>query len=274
MSSTKQTSGNNGVELPIGSSGRTAKEVAVAAVGLAERVIVSGYSKVQRFKYKGRRDVVTDTDVASENAILNLIRAEFPDHGILAEESGTSEEQADFQWVIDPLDGTFNYSQAIPVFCTSIALAYRGEVILGVIKDPLRRELYLAVKGQGATLNGRPMRVSTKTDISNAAIGFDLGYNEALRKKALEQAAILLPMAGTLRLFGSAALSLALTAAGKYDVFYHHWLFPWDLAAGVLLVTEAGGCITDWEGNPVTLGTRDVLASNHVLHDKILEILR
>lgn len=246
----------------------------MAAVGLAERIIASGYSKVQQFRYKGRRDVVTDTDIAAENAIKGLIREEFPDHAILAEESGVAAGQADFQWIVDPLDGTFNYSQAIPVFCTSIALAYRGEVILGVIKDPLRRELYLAVKGRGATLNGRPMRVSGKTEISNAAIGFDLGYDEAMRKKALEQAAVLLPMAGTLRLFGSAALSLALTAAGRYDAFYHHWLFPWDLAAGILLVAEAGGCVTDWEGNPVTLTTRSLLASNPILHDKILAILR
>ncbi|MDO8672280.1 MAG: inositol monophosphatase family protein, partial [Dehalococcoidia bacterium] len=137
MSSTTYPNNNSQVELPIGSSGRSAKEVAVAAAGLAEQVIVRDFSKVQRISYKGRRDVVTDTDVAAEKAIMTLIRAEFPDHGLMAEESGTAAGQTDFQWVIDPLDGTFNYSQAIPVFCTSIALAYQGEVILGVIKDPL-----------------------------------------------------------------------------------------------------------------------------------------
>ena len=258
--------------LPVGTSGRPALDIAIAAVGLADKVILSGFSKIKQLRYKGRRDIVTDVDVAAEAAILEVLRREFPTHGFLAEESGSFPGSDDYAWLIDPLDGTTNYSQSIPIFCTSIALSYRGEITMGVINDPMRREKFVAVRGQGARLNGQPIAVSDKTNIAHAAVGVDLSYDEELRKKGMEQAVALLPIVGTLRFIGSAALALAYVAAGRFDFFYDHHLQLWDWAAGSLLVSEAGGKATEW-GKPLGHESRAILAGNPTLHDEALRIL-
>ena len=258
--------------LPLGTSRRNALDIALAAVGLADDVIFTGFTKIKQLRYKGRRDIVTDVDVAAETAILEVLRREFPAHGFLAEESGAIPGSDDYLWLIDPLDGTTNYSQSIPIFCTSIALSFQGEMVMGLVSDPMRKEQFIAVRGQGAKLNGQLIAVSAKADITEAVVGVDLSYQEELRKRGMEQAVALLPIVGTLRFIGSAALALAYVAAGRFDLFYDHRLQLWDWAAGSLLVTEAGGKATEW-GQPLGQDSRAVLAGNPTLHDETLRIL-
>ena len=227
---------------------------------------------------KGDIDLVTEADVASEQLIIERIRSHYPRHAILAEESGASEElntgKSEWKWIIDPLDGTTNYAHGYPCFCVSIGLEREGVIEIGVIYDPTRDELFAAERGQGATLNGRRMRVSDVADLNQAMLCTGFPYNVRERPNFARDFANFTMAAQAVRRDGSAAIDLAYLACGRFDGFWEDGLKPWDVAAGILLIEEAGGQITDFNGGPVDIYAARVLASNGLIHDAMMRVLR
>ncbi len=223
-------------------------------------------------KYKRRSDLVTEADRRSEALIVERLRARFPDHAIVAEEGGNHHSSSDYCWYVDPLDGTTNYAHGFPMYCVTMGLAYRGEVVAGVVYDPTRDHLYTAERGVGAFLNGRQLHVSRTEKLSESlvATGFppfatnhDLNIQFYFRFTTRSHG---------VRRAGSAALDLCSVAAGHFDGFWELKLNPWDKAAGTLLVTEAGGRVSDVRGNPFNLLGEDVFASNGLVHGEMLEV--
>lgn len=225
-------------------------------------------------RHKGRIDLVTEVDVLSEQCIRQHIRARFPDHALLAEEGGLTETASAFRWIVDPLDGTTNYAHGYPFFSVAIALEHQGEVIVGVVYDPLRDELFSAAKGQGTTCNGRRLRVSEVTALEQALLVTGFPYNvKASPQKNLDHFSAFLDLAQAIRRDGSAALDLAYVAAGRFDGFWELNLAPWDMAAGSLLVTEAGGHVTAFNGSAFSPYVPEIVASNGHLHPAMCRVL-
>jgi myo-inositol-1(or 4)-monophosphatase len=250
------------------------KALAIQAARKAGRVLQDRLGRTRRIDYKGAVNLVTEMDFRSERIIVSEIRRHFPEHAFLAEEKVQEQTRSPYRWIIDPLDGTTNYAHGFPVYCVSIALEYRGEIILGVIYDPSREELFVAQKGKGARLNERRLTVSKTSRLSKSllATGFPYDLRESpvnnfdhFRNFALRTHA--------LRRCGSAALDLSYVAAGRFDGFWEMKLGPWDLAAGSLIVQEAGGRVTDFQGRPLGLDGRQVLASNSRIHLEMMKIL-
>ncbi len=226
-------------------------------------------------RHKGRIDLVTEVDLLVENLIRDRLRHRFPDHGILAEESGLAERTSAFRWIVDPLDGTTNYSHGYPFFSVAVALEHEGETLVGVVYDPLRDELFSAARGQGATCNGRPVRVSTVPTLEQALLVTGFPYNvTSSPQNNLNHFGAFLGVAQAIRRDGSAALDLAYVAMGRFDGFWELNLAPWDMAAGSLLVTEAGGRVTAFNGQPFSPYVAEIVASNGLLHDAMCEVLR
>jgi myo-inositol-1(or 4)-monophosphatase len=222
-------------------------------------------------EYKGEVDLVTEADRASEKLIVERLRARWPEHGIVAEEGTRSEMDAEYRWYVDPLDGTTNFAHGYPVFCISIALARRdGQLEAGVLYDPTRDEMFAAERGQGAKLNGQAIHVSTTKALAESILG--TGFPSHKRHKnpnILFYHQITLRSHGVRRA-GSAALDLANVSCGRYDGFWEFNLNPWDTAAGALLVQEAGGKVTRFDGTPFRLDSREVLASNGHIHQELI----
>lgn len=256
--------------LPVGASGRSARQIAVQAAREAGGIIRQQFRLAKSVTFKGRGNIVTQTDLLAERTILGILRQEFPAHSILSEESPAISGSAGFLWVVDPLDGTMNFASGLQHFAVSIAMLSEGDPILGVVYDPMRRELFVAERGCGATLNGRRINVSEKDDLGVAIAGCDLGYSEDGRKRALDAAVSLRPAIQTLRIMGSAVLGQAYVACGRIDLYFHQYLFPWDVAAGQLLLTEAGAVATEWDSRPVTIESRGLVAANAALHRSFL----
>lgn len=224
--------------------------------------------------YKGEIDIVTEVDKMSEDLMIEAIRKTFPDHGILSEESPEISVPGTTRWIIDPLDGTTNYAHGFPVFCVSIALEIDGQITLGVIYDPLRDEMFSAVRGEGALLNGRTLAVSGITDISKSllATGFPYDIRES-RENNLNYFNRMAVNVQAIRRAGAAALDLAYLAAGRFDGFWELKLKPWDTAAGCLMVEEAGGNISDLSGGNWDITSPNLLASNGLIHQTMKSIL-
>ena len=224
--------------------------------------------------YKGEINIVTEADRISEEMITSRIYKKYPNHDILAEESAGTANGSEFRWIIDPLDGTTNYAHGYPVFCVSIALEKEGIVCLGVIYNPILNEMFVAEKGKGAFLNGQRISVSGTTDLSKSllATGFpydirddennNINYFNGMAKRAQ-----------AIRRAGSAALDMAYIAMGRFDGFWELKLMPWDTAAGWLLISEAGGKITDLFGGKFCLESPHVLATNGKIHDNMIDVL-
>jgi myo-inositol-1(or 4)-monophosphatase len=253
-----------------------AQSVARAAGDLLRR----RWPRERAVSYKGLRDIVTDADLAAQTLILDRLRAEFPNHALLAEESQHDLDLAGPTplWVIDPLDGTTNYSRRFPVFSVSVALAQSGELLVGAIYDPLRREMFYAQRGQGAwRLSGRqpaqPLRVSGTAELIEAVVGVDWARDPRLRAQTLAALTRIGSACRTVRSTGSAALALAYVAMGRTDAYYHLSLMPWDVAAGALIIQEAGGTLTTPAGAPWRLGEPAVLASNGLVHAELMSCL-
>ena len=257
--------------LPIAADGRNALDVALAATAAAGEIIRRGWHSDRQITFKGRADIVTDIDLAAEKAMLEILTGAFPDFGILAEESPPVPGASPYRWVVDPLDGTRNYAQSIPHFCTIAALADGDDVIAGVIYDPMREETFTAAAGQGAFLNGRPIAVSASTELSRSLLSCDLGYVDEKAALALDMLRSLWPGLYSVRLMGSAGLGVAYAAAGRVDLFFHHSLSPWDIAAGLILAQEAGGIIVDRHGDKAGLFTPSVICSSPALIQKFLD---
>lgn len=245
-----------------------AREIAQEAGAL----LLRHFERRGGYELKGEFDLVTEADQASEALILERLRSHFPTHSVVAEESGGTQNGSEFCWYVDPLDGTTNFAHGFPAFAVSLGLARAGALVCGVIYDPLHRELFEAERGSGAFLNGRRIRVSgvTRLHDSLAATGFPS------RKRHLNvnihfyyQVAMI---SHGVRRAGSASLDLAYVAAGRLDAFWEFGLNPWDMAAGVLLVEEAGGKVSDMLGGPFSLRGPHLLADNGRLHDELLAL--
>ena len=225
--------------------------------------------------HKGSINLVTDVDLASEKLIREAISTYYPRHEILAEEGGLTESSSEYRWVVDPLDGTTNYAHGYPVFCVSIALEHHGEIVVGVVYDPMREELFTAERGGGAALNNRPIRVSAIDDLTQGILSTGFPYDIKTSKLTnLDHWANFAMNAQALRRDGAAALDLCYVACGRYDGFWELNLSPWDTAAGALIVAEAGGRVTDFSGGVFSNYKPEVLASNGEIHDRMIEVLR
>jgi myo-inositol-1(or 4)-monophosphatase len=252
-------------------------DVAIEAAKEAGKFLKYNIGKVRSIEQKKgeERNLVSEIDKASEEKIIGIIKRHYPGHAILAEESGGRTESADYKWIIDPLDGTTNFLHGVPIFCVTIAVERKGEVVAGVIYDPNHDEMFTAAKGEGAFLNGRPIRVSKTKELINSLLVTGFPYDIARNPDhAIEHFVHFLAEGRGIRRLGSAALDLAYTAAGRFDGFWEVNLNPWDMAAGVLLVSEAGGKVTDFSGAPQSIYQKQVVASNGIIHDAMLRILQ
>jgi myo-inositol-1(or 4)-monophosphatase len=223
---------------------------------------------------EGINNLVTEADHAAEKAIIEVIQKEFPDHFILSEETGEIATNSEYKWIIDPIDGTVNFANGIPLCCVSIGLEKNGEMILGSVYAPIINEFYFAEKGAGATLNDKKIKVSDKTEVIKSCLvtGFPYSYLDA-PNGPLQVFEKLIRNGVPVRRLGSAAIDLCWVAAGRFDGFYEHKLQAWDSAAGTLLVEEAGGKVTDFTGNPFSPYQPHVLATNGKIHEELLAIV-
>lgn len=253
-------------------------DVAIEAAKSAGGFLRKNLGKVRQIHQKGgqEKNLVTEIDKQSEAMIIGMIQRHFPSHAFLGEESGRSKPgSSGYTWVIDPLDGTTNYTHGLPVFCVSIGLEYQNEIVLGVIYDPNNGELFTAEKGRGSFLNGKRISVSKVETLSRSLLVTGFPYSVADNPgRAVEHFIQFLFEGQAVRRMGSAAIDLAYVAAGRYDGFWEVELQPWDMAAGSLLVTEAGGRVTDFEGDPFDIYKKTLVASNGAVHDEMLGILR
>ena len=250
-----------------------ARDLAVRAARAGGAVLRESYGQVRSVRYKGVIDLVTEVDVRAERTVTELIRTHFPDHRILAEEGTHGGDNPDHRWIVDPLDGTTNYAHGLPVFCVSIGYELEGRMAVGVIYDPSRDELFVGQAGRGATLNDRPIAVSETDALGRALLATGFPYDRDLLPPALAQFAALSGQTQAVRRIGSAALDCAWVAAGRFDGYWETVVRPWDVAAGGLLVAEAGGRATDLAGAPFAPEAGHILASNGHLHEAIFAAL-
>ncbi len=249
------------------------KKVALAAAQDAGEILRNGLTKELTISHKGELDLVTQMDTLSEQTIVTHINRHFSDHQILAEEGTHQKSNSPWRWVIDPLDGTTNYAHHFPYFCVSIAVEFEKTVVLGVIYDPIHNELFVAERGKGATLNGIPLTVSSIPKLKEALLVTGFAYN--LRtdpENNLNHFTQFLMRVQGVRRMGSAALDLCYVAAGRFDGFWELNLNPWDTAAGFLIVTEAGGAVTDFSGKPFFIEGKAILATNGKIHQEMVNV--
>ncbi len=249
---------------------RFARDLAIQAGTLLKQ----GFSRSKQIRYKGRIDPVTQYDVKSEKLIVKAISKTFPTHSLLTEEGHNIRENSGFRWVVDPLDGTVNFAHGFPVYCVSIALEYDGEQVVGVVYDPEREELFHAVRGHGAFLNRRRLHVSTENKLERALLATGFAYDIATaRRNNLGLFARMARLAQGIRRPGSAAIDICWLAAGRIDGFWELHLHPWDTAAAVLILKEAGGKYSRLDGRPYSIFSPDLLASNGRLHRQMRAVL-
>lgn len=252
-------------------------KVAIEAALKAGKVIEKGFYSIKDVKYKSFANPVTEFDVASEKVIVETILKHFHNHSFLAEEKYTSQEKSDFVWIIDPIDGTVNFTHQIPFVAVSIALEIEKEVALGLIYNPILKEMFTVIKGEGAYLSSNKFRkkrltVSTEKDPAKSLIVTGFPYEREGRLKYLTEPIDTINRNFTgFRRLGSAAIDLAYVAKGSFEAFYEENLKPWDTAAGVLLVKEAGGKVTDYYGDEYNIYKKTIVASNVNIHEKVIE---
>ncbi len=251
--------------------------VALEAAHLAGSYLQKSFGTLHTITTKeGKQNLVTECDLHSEKLILSSIRKKFPTHGFIAEEQGKENSSAEILWIIDPLDGTVNFSRNVPHFAISIAACQGKEILSGVILHPLTQELFVAEKGKGAFCNNKPLRVSQVKSLDEALLATGFPYNvDQNPMQCIETLNYFLKQGSPIRRFGAASLDLAYIAAGRFDAYWETGLSPWDVAAGILLIREAGGSISTWEGeNHPLLERSDILASNTFLHASMIDSLR
>ena len=251
------------------------RKVATQAALKGGEIVQRCRGRVKRVVYKGVVNLVTEADRLSEDAIIEIIRKNFPEHNILTEESKGYEKESDYKWIIDPLDGTTNYAHGFPVYCISIALEKEGEIILGVVYNPVLDELFVAEKDRGVFLNGKKIHVSTQRDLSKSllATGFPYDIRES-QVNNLDHFKNFALKAQAIRRAGAAALDLCYLAKGIFDGFWELKLSPWDTAAGSLMVKEAGGKVTDFSGKRFSIYQKNILATNGKIHTQMITVLK
>ncbi len=250
------------------------EQVALRAARAAGRIHLKRLSRISVNRKSNSIDLVTEADRESEAAIIEVIHRAFPTHAILAEESGASTHESDHRWIVDPLDGTTNFAHSFPQFCVSIGYERRGKMQTAVIYDALKKETFVAHRGRGARLNGKPIHVS-RTDSLSASLlltGFPYDRRERRRFYLCFWEAFMLRTQGVRRT-GAAALDLAYVATGRSDGFWEFGLKPWDVAAGSLIVEEAGGAVTNMDGSPLNLAGGQIVASNGATHNAMLRVI-
>ena len=245
-------------------------QTAIEAARRAGSLIAARYPGERNVRSKGYRDVITEVDLAAERIVIDLVRQRFPDHTIVSEEAGGHLSANGYTWVIDPLDGTTNYSRRIPICSVSIGLLASGEPLLGVVYDPLRDEMFVGERGNGAHVNGRSIEASDRMQLDQSVVGFDWGHADDDRQQVIAILNRVAPLCATVRGLGSAALALAYVAAGWLDAYINLALKPWDSAAAMVLIAEAGGRCTTIEGTPYQVSAPEGLATNGRLHAHIL----
>lgn len=243
----------------------------------AGQILLDKYGRKINISKKGDINLVTEADLASEKLIVERIKSYYPRHAILAEESGEAVivgGDANWKWIIDPLDGTTNFAHGYPCFCVTIALEHQGEIVIGVTFDPTRDEVFAAERGSGATLNGKKIRVSDTENLSDALIVTGFPYDFAKRENFAHHLTQFLLNSRGVRRDGSAAIDMAYVACGRFDGFWEEGLNPWDVAAGKLLIEEAGGRVSYYDDSPFSIYQPPILASNGLIHGEMMEVLK
>ncbi len=252
------------------------KGVLLTATQEAGKIIQQYFNGVFKIDHKESvNNLVTEVDKLSEDRIIDVIRAVYPAHTIISEEVGEMIKVSEYQWIIDPIDGTVNFAHGIPLCCVSIGLMHNNQLLMGAVYNPMMNELFFAERGKGATLNGEPIRVSTKKDFSTACLvtGFPYKWPDNTEHpiKVFER----IVMQGLpVRRLGSAAIDLCWVACGRFDGFWEYNLNSWDVAAGYLVLQEAGGRITDFDGAEYNVFEKETLATNGLIHDQMLRLIR
>jgi myo-inositol-1(or 4)-monophosphatase len=224
---------------------------------------------------KGKIDLVTDADFQAENAILETIRRQFPNDSILSEESGEYKAAPERLWIVDPLDGTINFSHALPFYAVCIGLQVEGRMVMGIVFNPVMEELFEALEGAGALMNGKPVKVSKVSTLGESLVATGFPYSVYEKSGSIiQQLHQVLVRSQGVRRMGSAALDLCYLAAGRFDAYWEEGLKPWDTAAATVIVKEAGGVLTDYEGRPFSPYLQTMVASNGLFHDEMLEALK
>lgn len=255
------------------------KQIGTRAAYASGKILNDHFGQRLQITKKGAIDLVTQADIASEKAIIATIRQAFPDHAILAEESGMTNENHEALWVIDPLDGTTNFAHGLPAFCISIAFAHCDEIVMGMVFNPRNAEIFSAIKGRGAFLNERPIHVSETQSVADSLLVTGFPYN--VREKTdtvIQRLTQCLTAAQGIRRLGSAALDLCWVACGRFDGFWEEDLKPWDVAAGTLIVQEAGGRVTDFSDHTYLALARkegdEILATNGHIHSQTVALMQ
>lgn len=249
-------------------------EVAIACAREAGEIIAAAMDRPKNISYKGEVDLVTETDHKSEAAILTLLRREFPDHGFIAEEGGFSgpSVSAEYQWHVDPLDGTTNFAHGYPVFAVSLGLLQRGEPLIAAIYNPVAREMFTAVRGGGAFRNGNPIRVSAIDKLAHSLLATGFPSHKRVQNPNIHYYWEFTLRSHGVRRAGAAALDLCSVACGQFEGFWEFGLKSWDTAAGILLVREAGGKVTNFFGEPYRPGDFECVASNGQIHAEMQQV--
>lgn len=243
----------------------------------AGQILLEKYGRKINISKKGDINLVTEADLASEKLIIERIKTHFPKHSILAEESGEAViigGENKFKWIIDPLDGTTNFAHGYPCFCVNIALEHEGDIIIGVTYDPTRNEMFSAEKGSGAFLNNRRIYVSETEKMSESLLVTGFPYNFKEKENFARHLTDFLLFSRGVRRDGSAAIDMAYVACGRFDGFWEEGLNPWDVAAGKLLIEEAGGTVTYYDNSPLSIYAPPILASNGLIHQEMIDILK
>lgn len=242
----------------------------------AGQILLEKFGRKLHVTKKGDINLVTEADLASEAHIIEKIKSYYPKHSILAEESGEAiviGGDTSWKWIIDPLDGTTNFAHGYPCFCVTLALEHNDEIVIGVTFDPTRDELFAAEKGHGATLNGKPIRVSPTENLGDALIVTGFPYDFKKREDFARHLTAFLLNSRGVRRDGSAAIDMAYVACGRFDGFWEEGLKPWDVAAGKLLIEEAGGYVTYYDASPFSIYKPPICASNGLIHSQMLDVL-
>ena len=250
------------------------KQIGIKAAYNGAEVLRSYFGNISHVKKKGAIDLVTEADVGSEHKIVATIRAAFPDHMILAEESGLIQGKNDYKWLVDPLDGTTNFAHQVPIFCISIAFADADDICVGIVLNPITGELFSATRNEGALLNGKAISVTSTSEVSESLLATGFPYNvREMIDQIIFRCASCLRAAQGIRRLGSAALDLCYIACGRFDGFWEQNLKPWDTAAGSLIAAEAGAQVTDFLNRPYSVNAKEILATNGCIHEEMLKLL-
>lgn len=250
-------------------AGELAQKLAYEAGALLREKVATE----RRITHKGTVDLVTDADEAAENLIVEAIRVAFPEHRLTGEEGSTGAAESDYGWVVDPLDGTTNFAHGYPHFAVSIGLEFRDEPVVGAVYDPMRDEMFFAIKGQGATLNGEAISVSTVPELMQAMIATGFSYDISERGPAYRLWEAFNDQTQAVRRDGAAALDMTWVACGRLEAFFEKPVNNWDVGAGVVIAREAGATVTSLDGSPYVLAEREVCCTNGVLHDQVVQLI-